>query len=100
MLEDDKKAFPEILAVDPEGCGCTECLVGEYVNEKEYLARATAGDLISIANGEVQLNTYNESTLDFFLNNSFNTLSAQNFVTRLKDKLEELLQEMDASELL
>ena len=57
---DDTPAFPDILAVDPKGCGCTECATGEYVNEDTYTEQATKGDLLRLINGEVGLNTYND----------------------------------------
>lgn len=36
------RAFPDAVAVDPRNCGCTECLIGEYVN----LGEDSANDFV------------------------------------------------------
>lgn len=41
------------LAIDPVGCGCTECLVGEYVP----IERATSEQVLALAKGEIGDNT-------------------------------------------
>lgn len=43
----------KILAVDPAGCGCTECLTGEYVP----LQDATKEHVIAVARGDLRDNT-------------------------------------------
>jgi hypothetical protein len=44
----------EVLAIDPTGCGCTECLVGEYVP----FDRATRKQLKQMRKGKIGNNTY------------------------------------------
>lgn len=48
-------------AIDPSGCGCTECIVGEYVN----LDHATNKDVHRLLLGEVSDNTYGIWTVSF-----------------------------------
>jgi DNA-binding PadR family transcriptional regulator len=49
-LQDDT---PWPIAIDPYGCGCTECLTGEYVP----LERATDAQLAAMLRGEIRDNT-------------------------------------------
>lgn len=48
-----------VIAVDPSGCGCTECITGEYVP----LQDATVELLHGIATGRVANNTYSAVTV-------------------------------------
>jgi hypothetical protein len=82
---DDTPAFPDIRAVDPKGCGCTECATGEYVNEDTYVAQATKGDLLRLINGEVGLNTYSDDLGRFIFWSSFDTDSARKFTDELQE---------------
>jgi hypothetical protein len=82
---DDTPAFPDILAVDPRGCGCNECATGEYVNEDTYTERATKGDLLRLINGEVGLNTYSDNLGRFIFWSSFDTDSARKFTDELQE---------------
>lgn len=100
MSTENDKAFPGILAVDPYDCGCTECIIGEYIPEGRYVRDATAGDLAAVISGEVRLNTYSEDVLDFILSNAFETWSARDFVTAVKKELAEMLASTDMSHLL
>ena len=43
----DEQNWP--VAVDPHGCGCTECLIGQYVPEE----RATPAQLVAVLTGEI-----------------------------------------------
>lgn len=58
MTDFDKRSFPDVLAVDPNGCGCTECLIGEYVPFERWVALATPGDVKALMVGDVKNNTY------------------------------------------
>jgi DNA-binding PadR family transcriptional regulator len=49
-LQDDA---PWPIAIDPYGCGCTECITGEYVP----LERATDAQLAAMLRGEIRDNT-------------------------------------------
>jgi hypothetical protein len=44
---------PWPIAIDPAGCGCTECLTGEYVP----LDQATDAQLAAMLRGEIRDNT-------------------------------------------
>lgn len=96
---DMNRAFPHIVAVDPTNCGCTECIVGEYVPLQDYLERANAHDLMAIIEEDVTLHTYAPSVLDFILNECFQTESAQRFVVRFHDTIEDELKSMSFSHL-
>jgi hypothetical protein len=52
----------KVLAIDPYDCGCTECLVGEYVP----LRAATAMQIAALLRGELGNNTgsYNTFKVD------------------------------------
>lgn len=41
-----------LLAIDPVGCGCTECLIGEY----KPVDQATADDMLALFLGELRDN--------------------------------------------
>ena len=60
MYENDvtERYFPKALAVDPSGCGCTECLIGEYVPSETWFALATPEDVKALLDSEVGNNTY------------------------------------------
>lgn len=62
--------FPGALAVDPEGCGCTECIVGEYVPEERFILSASSADLRDFASGKLGNNTYGH-VKDVFENISY-----------------------------
>ncbi|WP_114906802.1 hypothetical protein [Ornithinimicrobium murale] len=47
------------LAIDPRGCGCTECLVGEYIPAQS----ATREHLRLVATGRMRNNTYSDGTV-------------------------------------
>ena len=72
------KAFPDILAVDPTGCGCTECIIGEYVPQEIWEEKATAADLAAVLTGEVSNHT-SQSLLYLVITNVFRTKSADEF---------------------
>jgi hypothetical protein len=54
----DKPGFGKLVAIDPYGCGCTECLVGEY----KPLDYATDEELIAMILGELANHTGYEIT--------------------------------------
>lgn len=82
-----EKAFPDILAVDPTGCGCTECIIGEYVQYDIWEKKATAADVAAFLTGDVRNNTY-DSTLEIILRSWFDEESANEFVRRFKEDLD------------
>lgn len=43
----------KLIAIDPTGCGCTECLVGEYLP----LERVEKDHVLALAKGDLQDNT-------------------------------------------
>ncbi len=47
------------VQIDPRGCGCTECIIGEYVP----LDEATTGQVLALMNGELGNATSEEFTL-------------------------------------
>jgi len=53
-----ERNLPKVEAVDPTGCGCTECLIGEYLQEEFWYHRANRADVIALLRGEVRNNTY------------------------------------------
>jgi len=85
------KAYPDILAVDPYNCGCTECIIGEYVNENVWVKNATAADVAAVLSGDVRNNTYS-SLFDLVFTSSFSDSSATDFVRRLKVEFENELE--------
>ncbi|MGW0333540.1 hypothetical protein ACWD0J_16985 [Streptomyces sp. NPDC003011] len=48
-----------VIAVDPPGCGCTECMTGEYVP----LHRATPDQVASLLNGKLHNNLHSGTKL-------------------------------------
>lgn len=44
---------PKLLAIDPDNCGCTECLIGEY----RPLNQATDEDIKALFRGEIRDHT-------------------------------------------
>lgn len=47
------------LAIDPRGCGCTECIIGEYIPAE----KATREHLRLLAVGEMANHTYEQGTV-------------------------------------
>ena len=50
-----------LIAIDPDTCGCTECLIGEY----KQLYRATDDDILNLAKGNLKDNTSAPVTVDY-----------------------------------
>ena len=51
--EQDQPDLGQVMAVDPFGCGCTECLTGVYVP----LHYATGEQLVAMILGEIENHT-------------------------------------------
>lgn len=98
-MDEYAKKFPDILAVDPTGCGCTECIIGEYVNEDEWVANATVYDVAAVVSGDVGNNTLN-STFDLIMTTYFTDYRIQDFVRSLKDELEREFQRINLDRML
>lgn len=47
----------DFIAVDPVGCGCTECLIGEYIPYDKWSTQATVDDVNNLLSGSVGNNT-------------------------------------------
>lgn len=84
------KAFPDILAVDPPTCGCLECIVGEYVNERTWCESATPADVVAVLNGDVRNNTYG-SLANLVLDNSFANDDTNDFIRKLREHALEIV---------
>ena len=93
------RAFPDAVAVDPRNCGCTECLIGEYVNLGDWEDRATAADVAAVLSGEVSNHTYS-SLFDLVFNTYFSEDSANDFVRRAKESLESEFSAIDTERLI
>ncbi|MEV7123930.1 hypothetical protein [Kitasatospora griseola] len=50
---------PDLIAIDPWDCGCTECIIGEYVP----LAQATPEQILRMLRGELRNHTSTEFTV-------------------------------------
>lgn len=90
----EPRAFPNILAVDPTGCGCTECIVGEYVPEEVWCASATASDLAEFITGRVTNNSLT-GTFQLVMNGWFSTRSAREFQIRYSERVARELDEIN-----
>lgn len=99
MTNENLRAFPDILAVDPSTCGCTECIIGEYVNEDEWLEKANVYDVAAIVSGDVGNNTYN-STFDLVMGNYFSDYKIQDFIRKLKEQIEHEFKVMNLDNML
>ena len=83
-----QRAFPNILQVDPDGCGCNECSCGEYIPCDEWELLATAADLAAVLNGDVN-NATGKRILDLIFTNYFPSRSATEYQTQLSAALDE-----------
>lgn len=92
------KAFPDILAVDPVNCGCTECIIGEYVPQRRWEAEATPADLAAFLSDEVRNNTY-DTRMSILQYSSFGVYETREFVTRVMERLNEEIESIDFSDL-
>jgi hypothetical protein len=99
MTNENLRVFPDILAVDPSGCGCTECSIGEYVNEDAWAEKANAYDVAAILNGDVKNNTHN-STFDLVMGTYFSDYEVREFVRKLKEKIERDFDDIDLEDML
>jgi hypothetical protein len=59
-LPRDPDIDPKLLAIDPPGCGCTECMVGEY----RPLQDASEAELRALAAGHLTDNTETHWTIE------------------------------------
>jgi len=81
----DAPFFPDALAIDPEDCGCTECIIGEYINENRFAAFATKGDLIRVVTGDIKFH-FDTTAAEFIFNRTHETASARDFVRELQEQ--------------
>lgn len=54
MSDYEAERQARLVAIDPVGCGCTECLIGEYVP----LDSARSSDIQRLLRGEIHDNTH------------------------------------------
>ena len=90
--------YPNILAVDPTDCGCTECLIGEYVPSGMWAIFANAADVAAVLSGKVHNNGY-ETLHDLVFRTSFGDDTAVRFVKNAQEKLIELAHLIDLEEI-
>ena len=88
-----KTYFPDILAVDPSDCGCTECIVGEYVPETQWAENALPGDVIAVLNGTVKINSYPEDPYQFVTYAHFSNPETKEFVRKIDEHAQQVLTE-------
>lgn len=56
-------AFASASAIDPEGCGCTECITGQSTNAGSFSAFAEDGDIARFADGGFSMNISEQERL-------------------------------------
>lgn len=84
-----KRAFPNAVAIDPNDCGCIECLIGFYVNETNWCNRATAHDLLAFYKNKVRNHT-GSSFGEIFFNSEYSEDSAQRFIKLIKEEMQDI----------
>ncbi len=89
MSENETRQFPDLYAVDPHDCGCTECLIGEYVPQPVFESRATVADVKALIAGEIGNNTYSK-LYDLTVNNywSYSNEDTKEFLQRLAEHMQ------------
>lgn len=60
--------LPKVLAIDPDNCGCTECIIGEYIHEDTFKAEANIFDALALYRDEIRNNTSYYSDAELFNN--------------------------------
>lgn len=81
--------LPDIIAVDPLGCGCNECSFGEYVPEDVWYEKANVDDVVALLNGEVGVNIYSEELYDLTIETyyKYNDYEVSEFLKRVRSQL-------------
>jgi len=84
----------DYMAVDPDGCGCTECLIGEYIPEQNWTPYATAGDVAAVVRGDISNHTHG-TDFGLVFHTSFSDREAANLVTALEEEFDEHISSLN-----
>jgi hypothetical protein len=96
-----EKYYPDILAVDPEDCGCTECIVKEYIPVNTYVMNAKVADVVAFIQGDVSNHTYFKDTVHFFedYGDAFEDESAKKLIKEFLDEVNRRAKTYDVKSL-
>lgn len=94
----DPRFNDEYVAVDPNRCGCTECIIGLYIPEQDWTPYAQSGDISAVLSGDIG-NNIGGTDFSLVFQNHFRNESAREFIKELEDEFDELVRYMDIDDL-
>lgn len=84
----DERVNDDYVAVDPVRCGCTQCIVGDYIPEENWEPRS--GDIYGLVSGGISNHT-NNSDFGLVFQSSFKDYAAKQFITEMEEEFDSVV---------
>lgn len=97
-MDTEKRAYPNVKAVDPYSCICTECAVYDHVAERFWVSYALPADIKAFIRGDIKNNT-NDTVFWVVCENYYEAEETQIFIQKLKERVAENFLEIELENL-